>query len=195
MGKIGTSYDNALAEAFFAAMKRELRVTEPHWNSETDAHRDVFRWIACHHHHHHHHHHRRHSALGHRSPADYERSMPAATVNQPIAAFWPGPLWPGPLWPGPLWPGPLWPGPLWPGPLWAAFARSRAARAGPDPTCVRSPCLWPGLGLPGRRTGRKRRHRGRGRQVPGEEAGTRWSARTERERDRSAYRGRRFGGV
>jgi hypothetical protein len=50
---------NALAEAFFATMKRELRVHDCTGTSETDARRDVFRWIAFYNHR------RRHSALGH----------------------------------------------------------------------------------------------------------------------------------
>lgn len=80
MGRVGTSYDNALAEAFFATLKRELHVTHNTWTSEADARRDVFRWIAFYNQR------RRHSALGHHSPADYEQQLQTATVNQPIAA-------------------------------------------------------------------------------------------------------------
>lgn len=79
MGRIGSSYDNALAEAFFATLKRELDVDHRHWASETDARRDVFRWIAFYNHR------RRHSALGYLSPADYEQRLGSATVQQ-IAA-------------------------------------------------------------------------------------------------------------
>ncbi len=74
-----SSYDNALAEAFFATLKRELDVDHRRWASEADARRDVFRWIAFYNHR------RRHSALGYRSPADYERSLGTVTLHQ-IAA-------------------------------------------------------------------------------------------------------------
>jgi transposase InsO family protein len=67
-GRTGSSYDNALAEAFFATLKRELHVDHRHWACEADARRDVFRWIAFYNHR------RRHSALGYLSPADYERT-------------------------------------------------------------------------------------------------------------------------
>ncbi|MCN0155212.1 IS3 family transposase [Salinispora arenicola] len=79
MGRIGSSYDNALAEAFFATLKRELDVDHRHWTSEADARRDVFRWIAFYNHR------RRHSALGYLSPADYEQTHTPATLHQ-IAA-------------------------------------------------------------------------------------------------------------
>jgi len=80
MGRVGTSYDNALAEAFFATLKRELHVNDHRWATEADARRDVFRWIAFYNHR------RRHSALGHHSPANYEQQLQTATPNQPIAA-------------------------------------------------------------------------------------------------------------
>ncbi|MGC9671592.1 IS3 family transposase [Planosporangium sp. 12N6] len=79
MGRIGSSYDNALAEAFFATLKRELDVDHRRWASEADARRDVFRWIAFYNHR------RRHSALGYLSPADYEQRLGSTTVQQ-IAA-------------------------------------------------------------------------------------------------------------
>ncbi|MER7282592.1 IS3 family transposase [Dactylosporangium sp. NPDC000244] len=78
-GRTGTSYDNALAEAFFATLKRELDVDRRTWAREADARRDVFRWIAFYNHR------RRHSALGYHSPADYERTLTSATLQQ-IAA-------------------------------------------------------------------------------------------------------------
>ncbi|MGI5241103.1 IS3 family transposase [Dactylosporangium sp. CA-139066] len=78
-GRTGTSYDNALAEAFFATLKRELDVDRRTWACEADARRDVFRWIAFYNHR------RRHSALGYHSPADYERTLTSATLQQ-IAA-------------------------------------------------------------------------------------------------------------
>ncbi|MEU5552855.1 IS3 family transposase [Micromonospora sp. NPDC047793] len=79
MGRIGSSYDNALAEAFFATLKRELDVDRRRWATETDARRDVFRWIAFYNHR------RRHSALNYLSPADYEQTLAPTTLHQ-IAA-------------------------------------------------------------------------------------------------------------
>ncbi|MFI7624318.1 IS3 family transposase [Micromonospora echinofusca] len=79
MGRIGSSYDNALAEAFFATLKRELDVDRRRWASEADARRDVFRWIAFYNHR------RRHSALGYLSPANYEQTLAPTTLHQ-IAA-------------------------------------------------------------------------------------------------------------
>ena len=79
MGRIGSSYDNALAEAFFASLKRELDVDRRRWATEADARRDVFRWIAFYNHR------RRHSALGYLSPADYEQTLTPTTLHQ-IAA-------------------------------------------------------------------------------------------------------------
>lgn len=79
MGRVGSSYDNALAESFFATLKRELDVEDRTWPSEADARRDIFRWIAFYNHR------RRHSALGYLSPADYEQTLQSVTVHQ-IAA-------------------------------------------------------------------------------------------------------------
>jgi transposase InsO family protein len=79
MGHVGSSYDNALAEAFFASLKRELDVDHQRWATEADARRDVFRWIAFYNHR------RRHSALGYLSPADYEQTLTPTTLHQ-IAA-------------------------------------------------------------------------------------------------------------
>jgi transposase InsO family protein len=41
-GRVGSSYDNALAESFFATLKRELAPDYRHWASEADARRNVF---------------------------------------------------------------------------------------------------------------------------------------------------------
>ena len=79
MGRIGSSYDSALAEAFFATLKRELDVEHRRWATETDARRDAFRWIAFYNHR------RRHSALGYLSPTDYEQHLGSTTMQQ-IAA-------------------------------------------------------------------------------------------------------------
>jgi transposase InsO family protein len=64
MGRIGDSLDNAVAESFFATLKRELR---GRWASVEQARLAVFSWIAFYNHR------RRHSAIGYHSPVDYER--------------------------------------------------------------------------------------------------------------------------
>ncbi|TDD40267.1 IS3 family transposase [Saccharopolyspora elongata] len=80
MGRVGSSYDNALAEAFFATLKRELlHHGRTVWGSEAEARRQVFRWIAFHNHR------RRHSALNYLSPTDYEHRLTSTTV-QDLAA-------------------------------------------------------------------------------------------------------------
>jgi transposase InsO family protein len=58
---------------------RWVAVDHRRWNSGADARRDIFRWIAFYNHR------RRHSALGYRSPAEYERTLEPTTLL-PIAA-------------------------------------------------------------------------------------------------------------
>lgn len=74
MGRIGDSLDNAVAESFFATLKRELGTR---WDSVEQARLAVFSWIAFYNHR------RRHSALGYHSPVDYER---ITAHRQPDAA-------------------------------------------------------------------------------------------------------------
>lgn len=82
---IGSSADNALAEFWFATLKRELLHRRP-WATEREARQDVLRWIAFYNHR------RRHSALGMLSPIDYEnRSTPAGTSTCPNLDSSPGP--------------------------------------------------------------------------------------------------------
>lgn len=64
-GKVGSSYDNAAAESFFATCKREV-LHDKRWLTEQQARLDVFRWIAFYNHR------RRHSTLGYVSPAAFE---------------------------------------------------------------------------------------------------------------------------
>lgn len=63
MGRVGDSLDNAVAESFFATLKRELG---GRWASVEQARLAVFSWIAFYNHR------RRHSTLGYHSPVDYE---------------------------------------------------------------------------------------------------------------------------
>lgn len=66
MGRVGSSYDNALAESFFATLKREL-LHGIRWLVRAQARLAVFAWLSWYNQR------RRHSALGHLSPVDFER--------------------------------------------------------------------------------------------------------------------------
>ena len=63
MGTVGDSYDNAVAESFFATLKRELGAR---FDSIAQARLAVVAWIAFYNHR------RRHSAVGYHSPIEYE---------------------------------------------------------------------------------------------------------------------------
>jgi len=69
MSRIGNCWDNAVAESFFATLKREL-VSRARWETRAEAHRAltafIDRWYN---------HQRRHSALGFISPIAYERRL------------------------------------------------------------------------------------------------------------------------
>lgn len=62
MGAIGSSADNAAAESFNAAFKRETLKGRKSWSSEREARLDAFRWLTRYNTRH------RHSLLGQRSP-------------------------------------------------------------------------------------------------------------------------------
>ncbi|MGX1117246.1 transposase InsO family protein [Streptomyces ambofaciens] len=68
MGRLGSSYDNALAESFSQGLKRELfhgrRLT-----SKAQTRLELFRWLAYYNRR------RRHSALGYLTPAEYEQQL------------------------------------------------------------------------------------------------------------------------
>lgn len=66
MGAIGSSADNAAAEAFNATLKRETLQGARRWPTPRAARLAVFRWITRYNTR------RRHSTLGHLSPIDYE---------------------------------------------------------------------------------------------------------------------------
>ena len=75
VGRKGECWDNALAESWFATIKTELIDTRP-WPTQTGLRRAVFDYIEGWYNTR-----RLHSALGYRSPANYE-----ATIRQETAA-------------------------------------------------------------------------------------------------------------
>lgn len=78
MGAVGSSCDNAVAEAWFAALKREL----PYgcrWATAQRARLDVFGWISFYNHR------RRHSTLGYLCPAAFEKRRTPTTMLAPAA--------------------------------------------------------------------------------------------------------------
>ena len=73
MGSVGDSYDNALAESFFASLECEL-IDRSRWRSFAEARMAVFDYIECFYNPR-----RRHSALGYLSPVTFEqRTQPTA---------------------------------------------------------------------------------------------------------------------
>ncbi|MFC8872748.1 IS3 family transposase [Streptomyces sp. NPDC057148] len=80
MGAIGSSADNALAESFNATCKRETLQGRRAWDTEHEAHLDLFRWL------HRYNTIRRHSRLGHHSPIAYERALRTTSTTLAEAA-------------------------------------------------------------------------------------------------------------
>ena len=68
MGSRGDCYDNAVAESFFATLKKEL-IHRRSWPTRAELRTEVFDYIETFYNRE-----RRHSTLGQRSPADYENS-------------------------------------------------------------------------------------------------------------------------
>jgi transposase InsO family protein len=68
MGTVGDSYDNAMAESFFASLKREL-VDDEHFATRADARAAVFEWLNWYNTD------RLHSALHYRPPVEYEQHL------------------------------------------------------------------------------------------------------------------------
>lgn len=66
MGGVGSSADNALAESFNAALKREILQDRSCWPDAASCRREVFRWLARYNTK------RRHSHCTQSSPATYE---------------------------------------------------------------------------------------------------------------------------
>jgi len=72
MGVVGSSTDNAVAEAWFSSLKRELPYGT-RWATRERARLDVFGWIAFYNN-------RLHSALGYISPTAYEKRNTPTTM-------------------------------------------------------------------------------------------------------------------
>ena len=77
LGGVGSSADNALAESFNAALKRETLAGATTFSDEASCRRQIFRWATRYNTR------RRHSYLGHQAPNTYETAL-AATL-QPAA--------------------------------------------------------------------------------------------------------------
>ncbi|MFD5121233.1 integrase core domain-containing protein [Streptomyces sp. NPDC058385] len=71
MGRTGQYRDNALAESFFATIKREL-LGASYWPSRAAARTAIFDFIEGSYNLH-----RLHSSLGYRTPAEYESALAA----------------------------------------------------------------------------------------------------------------------
>ena len=78
MGSKGDAYDNAVAESFFATIKKEL-IHRRSWPTKAELRSEVFDYIEVFYNRQ-----RRHSTLGQRSPVDYETSTLSPT--RPIDA-------------------------------------------------------------------------------------------------------------
>jgi len=79
MGSKGDCFDNAVAESFFATLKKEL-VHRRSWPTKDELRSEVFDYIEVFYNRE-----RRHSTLGQRSPADYEKITLALTPEEQAA--------------------------------------------------------------------------------------------------------------
>ena len=67
MGTVGDRYDNAMAESFWASLKREL-VDDAHFGTKQEARLAVVQWIVWYNRE------RLHSSLGYLSPEEFEQN-------------------------------------------------------------------------------------------------------------------------
>jgi putative transposase len=81
VGSVGDAYDNAMAESFFATLEREL-LNRRTFKTQVEARMAVFRWIEGWYNTR-----RRHSAIGRRSPVNFERVHEEAEKRGASAAF------------------------------------------------------------------------------------------------------------
>ena len=79
MGAVGTSADNALAEAFNATAKREVLQDAQTWPDQATCRRDMFRWLVRYNLT------RRHSWCAYTSPTEYENAYRQAVTLAPAA--------------------------------------------------------------------------------------------------------------
>ena len=78
MGTVGDAYDNAMAESFFATLECEL-IDRRNWPTKTEARLALFTYIEGWYNPR-----RRHSALGYRSPENFEQNpMPIPRARRP----------------------------------------------------------------------------------------------------------------
>jgi transposase InsO family protein len=76
MGAVGSNADNALAESFNAALKRQVLQDGSCWPDAATCRRQVFRWLTRYNTK------RRHSYCNHVSPVSYERPLTPATLPE-----------------------------------------------------------------------------------------------------------------
>lgn len=79
-GAVGSSADNAAAESFNAAFKRETLKGRKGWPNEREARLDAFRWLTRYNTR------RRHSRLGQRSPSAFENAFQMTSTTLARAA-------------------------------------------------------------------------------------------------------------
>ncbi len=73
MGTVGDSYDNAMAESFFAGFKREV-IDGDHFATRAQARKAIFTWLNWYNQT------RLHSSIGNRPPAEYEQHLQQQTL-------------------------------------------------------------------------------------------------------------------